>query len=671
MVDLASLRSAYVRLSAAKSALDETNRNQTTIKEGLENITIKGMAQKPPYSLTLLDSVQEEVLAAERNQKNISLTIELLLRQNTAHKEQLEVAGKENRQIREKLSGPAKDMVKKLRWRLEGNQIRLAHLRVILKAKESEIQRLELERNLADLQIESLVKQSNRIAANIAYDEEDLKHQVSVIHQKKAEVAKDTERLEAEQKQVDRKWLNAQHDFEKTADEGKRILAEAYLKSRAEWRKTYQVALDLNLKINLLLDRQILAWQKRYDLIRGKTSLDKLKEMKTEIDKEVSNLEQTLQIQQNYLVSLQKQMSAIEARFKEEGLSEAILKHLTEQLTAMRRRLERRLEYQSVILLTDQIEKRLLKEITDGLGKSTLTDRISTIKDDIVDFWNIEIWTADNKPVTLKKVAIALVILILGMVVANYMLSLIRRRFLLKSQFKETTASVVHKVLSYTAYLLVALFALRMVNIPLTAFAFLGGAVAIGIGFGAQNLINNFISGFMILGERPINIGDLIEVNGVLGMVEEIGARCTRVRTGENIHILVPNSTFLERNITNWTLSDQTIRANIVVGVSYGSPVRKVREKLIEAVRNVDRVLKQPEPFVLFSDFGDNALIFHIYFWVGIKRVIERRQIESDVRFEIDDLFAKEGIVIAFPQRDIHLDSDAPLRVSIQNRSDE
>jgi small-conductance mechanosensitive channel len=221
--------------------------------------------------------------------------------------------------------------------------------------------------------------------------------------------------------------------------------------------------------------------------------------------------------------------------------------------------------------------------------------------------------------------------------------------------------------MSYTAYLLVFLFALRMVNIPLTAFAFLGGAIAIGMGFGAQNLINNFISGFMILGERPINIGDLIEVDCVLGMVEEIGARCTRIRTGENIHILVPNSTFLEKNIINWTLSDKKIRTNVTVGVSYGSPVKTVQEKLMQSVRESPDVLNHPAPFVLFSDFADNALIFNVYFWVEIRRIIERREIKSNVRFKIDQLFSEAGLVIAFPQRDVHLDTLKPLQINIEH----
>ena len=267
----------------------------------------------------------------------------------------------------------------------------------------------------------------------------------------------------------------------------------------------------------------------------------------------------------------------------------------------------------------------------------------------------------DNQPVTIKKLVIAFIILIVGIYLARYVLRIVSRRLFSYAHLKESTALGVQKIFLYLAYLLVLLFALRMVNIPLAAFAFLGGAIAIGVGFGAQNLINNFISGFIIMGERPIKIGNIVEVEGVLGQVEEVGARCTRIRTGENIHILVPNSSFLEKNITNWTLSDQQIRAHVTVGVRYGSPVREVERLLIEAVKGEAKVLKSPDPFIIFEDFGDNALIFQVHFWISIIRIIDRRLIESSIRFRIDDLFSEAGIVIAFPQRDIHLDSQTPI----------
>ncbi len=668
LLDLRELKSSYERLLTSLSALDKIEKDKLSIEERYENYRTKGMAEKPSYTLTLLDSVHEELSTAERNRKNTGLTVELLRKEIVEHNDRLKAVEKELRHNEEKLASTEGREQKQAHWKVDASTILLRHFTALVQAKKNEIQKYELEQDLTTLQIALLKEQTAVIKANVAYDDNDLKHQLASIQQKKDDLQKENQRLRTEQEVIERKWLKAQQDIERAPMENQTAIAEAYLKSRNEWRKTYQVALELNEKASLLMDRQMIVWQKRYALVNGDAPTGNLKELLEEIEKDIESLGQTLQIQQNYLVNLQTQMSSIESRLEAEGVTAPIQRHFSDQLNAIRKQLERRLEYQSIILAVEQVERRLLSEIETSLGQLTVRDHLTDIKEEFVDFWNIEIWAVDNQPVTLRKVAMALIILMVGMIVAKFILALVRTRFLLKSQFKETTASAVHKILSYSAYLLVCLFALRMVNIPLTAFAFLGGAVAIGIGFGAQNLINNFISGFIILGERPINIGDLIEVDGVLGMVEEIGARCTRVRTGENIHILVPNSAFLEKNITNWTLSDKKIRTNIVVGVSYGSPVHTVREKLIQAVKQVQRILNRPEPFVLFSEFGDNALIFHVYFWVQINRVIERRQIESDVRFKIDELFAQEGLVIAFPQRDVHLDTLSPLKVTLESK---
>ena len=283
--------------------------------------------------------------------------------------------------------------------------------------------------------------------------------------------------------------------------------------------------------------------------------------------------------------------------------------------------------------------------------------------------WNAPLFTVDQNSVTVEKLVIAVLILIFGMLIAKYGTKVLSRN-LLRIRFKETTAAATEKLLYYFAVLLVVLFALRWLNVPLAAFAFLGGAVAIGVGFGAQTLINNFISGFIIMAERPIKVGDIVDVEGTFAVVEDIGARCTRIRTGANVHILVPNSSFLEKNVTNWTLSDKMIRACVTVGVVYGSPVREAERLLIKAVTEHDKVIKNPEPFVLFHDFGDNALIFEVHFWLSMIRLIERRVLESDIRFRIDELFREAGIVIAFPQRDVHFDAQDPIRIRIMN-SDE
>jgi small-conductance mechanosensitive channel len=209
----------------------------------------------------------------------------------------------------------------------------------------------------------------------------------------------------------------------------------------------------------------------------------------------------------------------------------------------------------------------------------------------------------------------------------------------------------------YVLVVVVLVFtALDLLNVPLTAFAFVSGAVAIGVGFGAQNIINNFISGWILMWERPIRIGDFLEIGETRGTVESIDTRSTRIRRVDGVHLLVPNSQLLENTVVNWTLVDRRMRTLVRVGVAYGSPVQKVRELLEQAIEENDDVLNDPAPVVLFEDFGDSALIFDCYFWINADAERDVRRVRSDLRFAITALFEAAEIVIAFPQRDVHLD---------------
>ncbi len=281
------------------------------------------------------------------------------------------------------------------------------------------------------------------------------------------------------------------------------------------------------------------------------------------------------------------------------------------------------------------------------------------------DVWHYQVAVVDKQPLTVANIVLAIVLLSLGYTVSRRVSErlgrIIRRRF----NVDEGAAAAVQSIGFYLLLLWFTLFALRLVSFPMTVFTVIGGALAIGIGFGSQNVMNNFISGLILLLERPIRSGDLIEVSGTFGHVERIGARSTRVRTSHNTHVIVPNSTFLEGNVLNWTLSDDLIRTEVSVGVAYGSPTREVAKRIRQALDEHPRVLQSPEPKILFAEFGNDALQFEAHFWIHTRRIFEKREIESEVRFRIDDLFREAGIVIAFPQRDVHLDAAAPLAVRL------
>jgi len=300
--------------------------------------------------------------------------------------------------------------------------------------------------------------------------------------------------------------------------------------------------------------------------------------------------------------------------------------------------------------------------VLESVAERSLTVNVVE-KSRISEILDTTLFTIDEHGVKVRQVLLALFVFVAGLLLLKQGIRLFRKRVLPKTTLKSNEAVALTKIIYYFGILIILLFCMRLVHLPITAFAFLGGALAIGVGFGAQNLLNNFISGFIIMAERPIRLGDLIEIEGSFARVEDIGPRCTRIRTGDNIHILVPNSSFLEKNIVNWTLSDKLVRANVTVGVMYGSPVREVERLLLKTARENEKVDREPEPFVLFRDFGDNALIFSLYFWMSMETMTERLLLESDIRFHIDDLFREAGIVIAFPQRDIHLDTSRPLDI--------
>ena len=161
-----------------------------------------------------------------------------------------------------------------------------------------------------------------------------------------------------------------------------------------------------------------------------------------------------------------------------------------------------------------------------------------------------------------------------------------------------------------------------------------------------------------------------LEVGDTKGKVEAINTRSTRIRRVDGAHLLIPSSHLLENMVVNWTLIDRLARSTVRVGVAYGSPVRKVAELIEQAAQEHEDIHGEPAPMVIFDDFGDNSLIFDLYFWVFATGDRDLRKIRSDVRFRIDELFHEHGITIAFPQRDVHLDSLTPVEVKIVSQAE-
>jgi small-conductance mechanosensitive channel len=279
-------------------------------------------------------------------------------------------------------------------------------------------------------------------------------------------------------------------------------------------------------------------------------------------------------------------------------------------------------------------------------------------------------WSAPLPGITLSLVQ---VFLLVALLMAVFWISSRTKRFLFtrlltNSGLDRSLQYAIAQIVSNVVLVVGIFIVLENTGIHLGALTVFAGAVGVGVGFGLQNIASNFISGLVILAERPISIGDRVEVAGIVGQVEHIRARSTVIRTNDNITMIVPNTKFIDSPVTNWTYGDPRVRFRVPVGVAYGSDVEKVREALIAAGSENAHTLKDPAPSVFLEKFGDNAIEFELVVWSSEMSYRPRRY-RSDLNFAIEKKLREAGIEIPFPQRDLHIRSGV-LKVETADAQD-
>ena len=273
---------------------------------------------------------------------------------------------------------------------------------------------------------------------------------------------------------------------------------------------------------------------------------------------------------------------------------------------------------------------------------------------------NIVVLSLGDNKLTVGGIVLASLLIVLGFFLARWLEKKLTSR-LVERKVKAEVVHLIRRIFYILVIVILVITALGLLNVPLAAFAFISGALAIGVGFGAQNIINNFISGWILMWERPIRIGDWVEIGEDIGVVEEINTRSTRLKRIDGVHLLLPNSKLLEDTVINWTRVDNILRSVVRVGVSYSSDVVVVKSLLDKVVHAHEGILTKPEPQVIFEDFGDSSLVFDVYFWIDMSEGRSLRGTRSELRFEIAKIFEENGIIIAFPQQDVHIDGSIEI----------
>ena len=255
----------------------------------------------------------------------------------------------------------------------------------------------------------------------------------------------------------------------------------------------------------------------------------------------------------------------------------------------------------------------------------------------------------------------AILIFFLAYGISRLLQRMLRRSVFEQISLNKGSQSAICRLLHIIIMCIGTFIAIEYTGIDLTTLAAISAVLLVGIGLGLQNITHNFISGLIMLFERPVQEGDFVEVNGVQGTVQAVNAYSTKVETLDRVTIIVPNSHFLSDNVTNWSFQESKVRIHASVGVSYGADVELVAETLLEVGRAHPEVLSDPEPQIQFLTFGDSSLNFDLLVW--IEDPTRQYFVISDLNFAIVQAFRERDITIPFPQRDLHVRSAVPMHL--------
>lgn len=261
--------------------------------------------------------------------------------------------------------------------------------------------------------------------------------------------------------------------------------------------------------------------------------------------------------------------------------------------------------------------------------------------------------------ITIINIAYLVIFLVFFIFVSRIIRDTLQNRILPRTRLDIGARASFVNIVIYTFWILAIYTGINILGINLSSLAFMAGALGIGIGFGLQNVVNNFVSGIILLFDPSIQVGDMVQIGDDWGTVNRINIRTTIIQTFDNASLIIPNSEMISNKVTNWSFKDPKVRRQVDVGVAYGSDVQLVHKILLQIVNDMPEIMNDPAPRVDFTDFADSALIFRIRFWITSPEFWLAAP--TELRFRIDEEFKKNGIEIAFPQQDIHIRSASGL----------
>ena len=274
--------------------------------------------------------------------------------------------------------------------------------------------------------------------------------------------------------------------------------------------------------------------------------------------------------------------------------------------------------------------------------------------DSVWDFLQQPIFSVSGEGISIMSFVYLIVVILFAIIFSRLVIRFLKRNVYSKMEIEKGAQYTLSRLVKYVFLAVGILIGLQMVGFDLSILAFLGGLLGVGIGFGLQNIFLNFASGLILLFERPIKVGDVVEIDGLMGTMKDIGFRVSIINTFDNESIIVKNSDLVTDKVKNLSFGgDTNLRVHVPIGVAYGTSIGKVREVLLSIAKSEEKILEDPPPKVVFKEHADSSLNFDLLGWVESPG--DRAAVLDSMREKIDDRFNEEGIEMPYPTRDVYL----------------
>lgn len=646
---LTTLKNLYPRISDATS---RNKQEEATLAKQTDDAAAPetGLTQKPPYSLAFYDAfigTLDDVRQQAEDSADAAQTTSVI-DASKKDAEDKQAAWRLARDTQLKDPSPVNS------WACTQTALQAEAAAAQLILDRFDVKMAQLNATSSTLKLRSLTTQMEYIRKNLDLSEKGFAAQIKTLDDSINALSASRPQLLRSLQRASSSADRAQRKIDTAADEKGKDQAALELSMAMISRESSRIMLELMQKSVSLLTERKRTWTLRYDLFHKNIDLSTLPKRIEKMQAGDATLESELSSLQKDLLSLQTKLSMIDKALSSAAQANVNLYKKTRGV--VQQAIDADLNYIAMVVNTKAQNQYFVQELTEEYHTAPLLDKARAVwRNYIKDFLNLELWESGGYAVRLQEFLIALMLISFGSWVAKRLVHMLTLIISARFHLDETGRRTFDRFVFYLAFIGIFLAALKIVNIPLTAFAFLGGAVAIAIGFGAQNIFQNLMSGIILTLNRPFRLGDIIEVGNILGVVSDLGLRTTLVRTFDEKEIIVPNSQLLDNQLTNWSLSNGTLRTSVTVGVAYGTPAAKVKDCLIRTALSHPKVLKYPMPWVYFADFADSSLVFTLFFWVNVREGDEiDLEVRGQLRESIQKRFDEAGIEMPFPQMDVH-----------------